>query len=405
MQDDPDDRWRADDEPAEPAAEPRSPGRARRPLALLAAGIVLVATLIGVVALSRRSTPIHRSDPTVEAWVPYWALDASVPDLALDVALPHTVSPFWFSATSATAIGPDANAPADATASFLRSAASGGLAVVPSVFDGMPAGGMAAVISDPTSRAAHVDALVAFAAAGRYAGLDLDYEQFAFADPRSSWATTRPHWVEFVTELANRLHADGRTLTVSVPPVYDQGRTDDSGYWVYDYAGIAAAVDRIRVMAYDYSTSTPGPIAPLDWVKRSVDGAARASGARDKLALGVPLYGYNWVTSTVGTCPATAETGRATVTQRDLADLISRRAASPVYDPVTGESSFSYTLPVTDATNSCTQQRTVRFIDAAGTMARIQIARDAGFGAISLWAMGYEEPTFWDRLAGPDGVG
>ena len=51
-------------------------------------------------------------------------------------------------------------------------------------------------------------------------GIDLDYEQFAFADGSASWAATRPNWVAFVTELADELHADDRTLTVSIPPVW-----------------------------------------------------------------------------------------------------------------------------------------------------------------------------------------
>ena len=63
----------------------------------------------------------------------------------------------------------------------------------------------------------------------------------------------------FVDELAQRLHADGRTLTVSIPPVYDGGQTDDSGYWVYDYAAITPLVDTIRVMAYDYSVRPAVP--------------------------------------------------------------------------------------------------------------------------------------------------
>ena len=100
----------------------------------------------------------------------------------------------------------------------------------------MPPGDMAALLADPAQRARHVEALAEFAEEGDYAGLDIDYEQFAFADDRSTWTTTRPSWVAFITELAERLHADGRTLTVSIPPVYDAGRTADSGYWVYDYA-------------------------------------------------------------------------------------------------------------------------------------------------------------------------
>ena len=56
-------------------------------------------------------------------------------------------------------------------------------------------------------------------------------------------------------------------------PVYDDGQTDDSGYWVYDYASIAPYVDAISVMAYDYSVAEPGPIAPLPWVEELMAGS------------------------------------------------------------------------------------------------------------------------------------
>ena len=49
-------------------------------------------------------------------------------------------------------------------------------AVVPSIVDAMPAGGMAALLADPSSRAAHVDAIARFAAEGEYDGIDIDYE-------------------------------------------------------------------------------------------------------------------------------------------------------------------------------------------------------------------------------------
>ena len=75
------------------------------------------------------------------------------------------------------------------------------------------------------------------------------------------------------------LHADGRTLTVSIPPVYDAGQTPESGYWVYDYGAIVEHVDRIRIMAYDYSVAEPGPIAPLDWVESTITGAIEATGS------------------------------------------------------------------------------------------------------------------------------
>ena len=46
-------------------------------------------------------------------------------------------------------------------------------------------------------------------------------------------------------------------LSITTPPLYSA----TTGYWVYDWAGIADKVDRLRIMAYDYSVSG-GPIAP-----------------------------------------------------------------------------------------------------------------------------------------------
>ena len=44
-------------------------------------------------------------------------------------------------------------------------------------------------------------------------------------------------------------------------------------------------------MAYDYSVSDPGPIAPLDWVEELIAGSTEAAGGPDKLVLGIPCTG------------------------------------------------------------------------------------------------------------------
>lgn len=153
-----------------------------------------------------------------------------------------------------------------------------------------------------------------------------------FADDASTWATTRPAWVAFVEELADELHATDRTLTISIPPVWDVTIVDgevtaSAGYWVYDHGAIAAHADAIRLMAYDYSVAEPGPISPLPWVQNAVDGTSAVvpEEYHDKLVLGVPSYGSNWVVSTVGECPASAE-GRTNVTARSVNDLAGRVA-------------------------------------------------------------------------------
>ncbi|MGD9701417.1 MAG: glycosyl hydrolase family 18 protein [Acidimicrobiia bacterium] len=372
--------------------------RRRRTVLLASAAIVVVAVVGTALSLRPGDDEPRPTALPVEAWVPYWALEDSLTDLSTRAGSFRELSPFWFSATGASTIEVDEHAPADLTDRFMSIARDSDVPIVPSISDEMAAGEMAGVLADPTTRATHIDALVTFARDGDYAGLDLDYERFAFADDKATWSTTRPNWVTFITELAERLHADGRTLTVSIPPVYDDGRTEESGYWVYDYGAIAPVVDRIRVMAYDYSTSTPGPVSPLPWVEQVIAGVTEASGMPEKLVLGIPLYGYNWPATTLGECPPSEEIGRTSVTMRSVDDLVQRRAAVPVHDVPTGEWTFVYDLVIDDGTIACTQKREVWYVDQAGARTRIQMALEAGFGGVSLWALGYDDVRLWDQI-------
>ncbi len=312
------------------------------------------------------------------------------------------VSPFWFNVTGVAQIEVDANAPEKLTKKFLKNTRNA--KVVPSIVDRLPAGEMAAILANPTTRRTHIETIVAFVKDGKYDGVDVNYEQFAFADGRDSWEATRPNWVSFITELAKALHGDGRTLTVSIPVVYDAGQTSDSGYWVYDYGAIVEHVDFIRMMVYDYSVQDPGPIAPLDFVRRSIKGAIEATGRPEKLVLAVPAYGRNWPVSTTGVCPTpNAENdisvpGKTTVTARSVDALIERRNATPVYDPVTAEWSFEYELEITDGTNTCIQTRQVHYVDANGVRARMDMAIEAGLGGVALWALGFDDDAVWDAI-------
>lgn len=375
--------------------------RRRRIVAAVVAVLALVVAGI-VVAITRdqSAAPPPPPDVPIDGWAPYWALEVAEAGVATYGTWLREVSPFWFQATGATSIVEHDNVPADQAATFVKTARSAGAAIVPSVTDGTEPGQIAAILADPAQRSAHVAALVAFVTGGDYAGVDLDYESFAFLDGRSTWATTRPNWVAFVSELAAALHADGKTLTVSIPPILDDGGENDRGYWVYGYAAIGEVVDHIRIMAYDYSTSQPGPVAPLSYVRQAIAAAKHAVGDDSKLVLGVPLGGYNWPVSTDGTCPTNVDTGRTSVTQATVDDLLARRQATPVHDPITGEASFTYTATFTDGTASCTQTREAHYVDAEGTAARVDLARTEGLGGASLWALGYDSPATWTAIGG-----
>jgi spore germination protein YaaH len=361
--------------------------------------LALAAAIVGALALRGGPPPPPPPiDIPLDAWAPYWTLPDAQSSLATNGAMLREVSPFWYSTHDATTIIVDGKLAPDTTSKFISAARAAGAKIVPSIVDAMPAGAMAALLANPASRSAHVTAIADLAATNGFDGVDLDYEQFAFADNRATWSTTRPLWIDFLTELGNRLHADGRILTVSVPYIKDGGRSDQSGYWVYDYAAMGRHVDRIRIMAYDYSTDKAGPIAPLTFIEQAVKAAKKAVGDDSKLVLGVALYGYNWPIATVGTCPASKE-GKTSVSQRNIDDLIAKRGATPVHDPVAGESSFTYQLEVTDGATTCTQTREVHYVDAEGARQRIDLARRERLGAASLWALGFDSPATWQSIA------
>ncbi len=380
------------------SATDRAPRRRRR-WGLLATGLVAVAAVGVGAAVVLRDDPLPPLvDIPISAWAPYWTLADGTASVATHGRSLHEVSPFWYQANSAGDISLSGNGTAELTLPLLAAIRETGGKVVPSISDAMPAGGMAGVLADPDQRATHVAAVLELVTANGYDGIDIDYEQFAFADSRATWETTRPNWVAFVEQLAQALHTQGKLLTVSIPPIYDTERTADSGYWVYDYAAIGEVVDRIRIMGYDYSVGEPGPIAPYDWVKVAVKAAKRAVDDDTRIVLGVGLYGRNWVVGTSGICPATAE-GTTTVTQRNVEELAAKRNATPAFDPITRESSFTYDLEVTDGSTSCTQSREVHFIDEQGTLDRIGLARAERIGGVAFWALGFDSDAVWTTVA------
>ena len=191
--------------PVEGEAQP-TVRRRRFVLGGLVAAIVLIAGTAIYVASNEAPLP-PKPDIPLDAWVPYWALDASLPEFGRRGPSMREVSPFWFNAVGVDQIIVDPNASGELTAQFMEQAERADVDVVPSIIDGLPAGAMAAILADPTTRAQHVEAIRAFAADGGYDGIDIDYEQFAFSDGRDTWAATRPNWVLFMEELGAALHA------------------------------------------------------------------------------------------------------------------------------------------------------------------------------------------------------
>ena len=342
--------------------------------------------------------------------MPSWSTTGSLAAVQANEDLFSEASPFWYTARASGGSTTVSTTMSAATrANVVSSLQSRGIAVIPSVADGSSARAMASVLKSASARARHVAQLVALVDANGYDGIELDYEKFAFSDGASTWAATRPAWITFIAELARALHAGGHRLAVAVPPMYNGLRQGSSGYWVYDYAGMAPHVDSLRIMTYDYSVSRPGPIAPLSFLHRTLGYAVTAFPA-SRIRMGVPAYGRLWTArradgslSVSGTCPVGGLPSASSFTT-DAAStyLASVAGGEPTYrwDAATGETVATfrktYRGKKADGTStSCTADHVAWFVDARGVAARMPLIEQYGLAGAAFWHLGGVDADSW----------
>ncbi|HNL52146.1 MAG: glycosyl hydrolase family 18 protein [Candidatus Nanopelagicales bacterium] len=376
-------------------------------VAALAAGCMTAAAV----------APLHAApEPRrfMSGWLPYWTTQSSTASFLTNSDLFSDISPFWHDARwDGSKIYLHNHLSSGAQAAALEKLRGQGVKILPSITDGSGKGRMAATLASKSKRAAHVQDIVDLVLTNGYDGIDLDYETFAFTDGSSTWSQTRPNWVAFVAELADALHAEGKLLAVTVPPMYDDDYDSSSGYWVYDYAGVGKHTDLLRIMAYDYSVGSPGPIAPLGWVEK-VAAFAPTQLPGSKVQLGIPVYGRNWFTGKTGKCPVGQEikTSNYSMTAGNALTSLAGDGVSPNQisrDASSGEMSVSYSitykgLDAKGEKTQCVVSRRAFFADAKSVADRVRVARAAGLAGAALWTIGGESADQWPAVRDAVGV-
>jgi spore germination protein len=231
---------------------------------------------------------------------------------------------------------------------------------------------VAAMLHDPAAMARHINDVVALVQRENYAGIDIDYEDLR--------ATDREAFTIFVTRLGEGLHAKNKILSVALfAKTTDAG--EDQRNMAQDYAAIGDAVDEVRLMAYDYhwAASTPGPVAPITWV-RDVLAYAKTQISPDKIVLGVPVAGFDWVDGRGEPVSWLQCFGRTRAFH-----------ASLQYDRLSQSPSFRYT----DAQG---REHEVWFENAESTTAKLEAAKTAGIRGVYLWMIGGEDDRTWAVL-------
>ncbi|MGH2835382.1 MAG: glycosyl hydrolase family 18 protein [Solirubrobacteraceae bacterium] len=319
----------------------------------------------------------------VTAWLPYWEMSAALRSTLENSGVIGTASPYWYDISGDSHVHEEQGAGSQTVISELLAHHE---QLLPMVTEASGINEFARILESPAKRTALVRTLVKLASHSGYSGLDIDFESFAY-DPRhrtaldDQLATLFP---EMISQTCVALHAIGRGCQVAVMARTSDARTyahGDIPTWIYNYRALAAAADRIQVMAYDYHSpgGPSGPIAPLPWVKQVI-AYARTQGSPSRFELGVPAYGYDWYGRTSATAVYAGQVGA----------LLAQVHTRPHWDPVDGEETFSYRLHH--------RRHTVWVVNAQADAERAKLAAVAGFSGVAVWAAGYEQPQLWSGL-------
>ena len=334
----------------------------------------------------------------LSGWLPDYSLARNLPTVEGNLDLIRDISPFWYGLTGETSIKDKYalgkyTTPIEQVISRLK---ANNLILLPTITDDNPKLVLANLLANPSSRTNIVQTIKALVLKYNYDGIDLDFETFYTQDGRSSWATLKPNWIAFIKELSTALHDQGKLLSVTTPPDFAP-ETKRAGNSVFSWAEIGPLIDRLRIMAYDFSTTAPGPIGPLPWSEDAVKYAVTQMPA-SKVFLGIPGYGRDWITKVEGVCPkdfasSVVVGAKAAVVMREALTLASSNNATPTYNSTHAESTFTYKKTYVDPTNSasfCTASRTVWYPDERSYTARTNLVGKYRLGGVAVWTFGME---------------
>ncbi|MBP2016747.1 spore germination protein YaaH [Symbiobacterium terraclitae] len=231
------------------------------------------------------------------------------------------------------------------------------------------------VLADPAKRSRAVSDMVAVAQAHGLDGIDIDIENVP--------GDLRPYYTALVTEAAAALRPRGIGITVSVPAkVWDDRMSNWGG--AFDYAALGAVADQVAVMAYDEHTYglPEGPVASLPWVERVVAYATQQI-PKEKILLGIPAYGYAWVSGTNRVVRGLSTAGAY--------QLAARHGAGVLWDDVAQVPYFTYTEGGV--------AHTVYFENGQSTAAKLGVVTRYGLGGIAIWRLGLNEQAIWEAVS------
>lgn len=250
------------------------------------------------------------------------------------------------------------------------------------------------IISDPIPHARNlVEEVGPIMKEYGFTDLNLDIESVKEASPEA-----RKNFTAFVKELKKGIDDENLgTLTIDASP------TVLIKDYLINLTEVAPLVDYVVLMTYDYhypGSYVTGPVAPLGGAgiisefdsEKGVEEALKIM-PKEKIMLGLPLYGYEWETirdhSRAGVIPGTGITASNKRVEELLEDC------SDCMINIETDAQESYVVYEDDDTGTYHQ---IFYPDKQATKIKLEYAANKKIGGVALWALGYEGEDIMEPL-------
>ncbi|HBM79360.1 MAG TPA: spore gernimation protein [Clostridiaceae bacterium] len=231
------------------------------------------------------------------------------------------------------------------------------------------------ILSNPSLQDKVLDQAISTMTRKGYLGLDFDFEYLG--------AENRERYTDFLRKAAERLRQRNFFISAALAPKISG---DQKGilYEGHDYKAIGEIVDFIFFMTYEWGWSggPPLPVAPIDQVRRVMEYAISVV-PKDKIMMGIPLYGYDWTLPYVP--------GGKFAESIGMQEAIMRAARNNVaiqYDTTAQSPHYNYT-------DSQGRRHEVWFEDARSIQAKFNLVKELGIRGFYYWVLGKDFPQNW----------
>lgn len=228
--------------------------------------------------------------------------------------------------------------------------------------------------------------------------INIDFEYF----PENEDKEFGQKYNLFLDKLRKAIKRKNENIILSVD-IYAKAIIKDSPYKIREMNALA---DEVIFMAYDFHnvlSETTGPVAPLksdDSQEYSIVQALSVYLSKvgaNKLVLGIPLYGYEWLT--VDNTPRSATVARTgqTASYKRVKALIADKELTVNWDATASS-------PWINFTDEDDESHQIYFENMESWALKIQLAQQLKLPGIAFWALGYEGDNreLWEYIKGLD---